>query len=128
MTGLSGTRQDVGAFRHEVHAAEHDVAAFGLRSHLREPVGIAAIVGKAHDFVALIVMSEDHALAAQGLFRRRNAFVHRVIGENEIVFERAGCCFRNRCCSHCYVSAFSPGRAVSVVIGNCTPRNGDVES
>ena len=111
---LSGTRQDVGALRHEMHAAEDDVAAFGLRRHLRQAVGVAAIIGKTHDFIALIVMSEDHALAAQLLPGCGNAFVHRVIGEYEIVFERAGCRFCYRCCSHLFVSAFSPGDVSSV--------------
>ena len=62
--GLTGTREDVGAFRHEVHAAKDDVAASGLRGHLRETIGIAAIIGEANHFIALIVMSEDDALAA----------------------------------------------------------------
>ncbi len=123
-TDLSGTRQDVGALRHEMHAAEDDVAAFGLRRHLRKAVGIAAIIGKTHDFIALIVMSEDDALAAQVCSGGRNAGVHRVVGEYEIVFERAGCCFCNRCCSHFYVSAFSPGRVTSVVIGSARPGTG----
>ncbi len=34
---LARTRQDVGAFRHEMHAAKNDVAALGLRGHLRQP-------------------------------------------------------------------------------------------
>ena len=62
--GLPGARQDVGAFRHEMHAAEDDVAAFGLRGHLRKAIGIAAIIGETHHFIALIVMTEDDALAA----------------------------------------------------------------
>src|SRR5208337_2082912 len=119
--------QNVGALRHEVHAAEDDVAAGGLGGHLREPVGIAAIVGKTHDFITLIVMTQDDALASQDGFRLPDAFVHGMVGEYEIVFERAGGYFDNRCCCHVNVSAFSSGREVPLV-EETTPRNGDVES
>src|SRR5208337_4290942 len=61
---LSRPSQYVGAFRHEVYAAEHDVTALGLRSHLREAVGIAAIIGETHHFIALIMVTQDDALAA----------------------------------------------------------------
>jgi len=97
---LSGMGQDVGAFRHEVDSAEDDVLTCGLGRQLREPVRIAAIVGKTNDFIALIVMPQDHTFASQRLFRGCDALVHRMVGKHEIVFERAGCCFSNRCCCH----------------------------
>ena len=62
--GLSRARQHVGAFGHEVHAAKDDVAALGLRGHLREAIRIAAIIGVAHDFIALIMVTQNDALAA----------------------------------------------------------------
>jgi len=50
-----------------------------------------------------------------------------MVGEYKIVFKRAGCYFRNRCCCHVNVSAFSSGRAFPL-LRKITPRNGDVES
>ena len=72
-----------------MNAAENDVAAVGLRGHLRQPIGVATIVGVTHNLVALIVMSEDDALAAQSFPGRGNALVHRMIGEYKIVLKRA---------------------------------------
>ena len=108
-TGLAGTRHDVGAFRHEMNAAEDDVSGLGLGGQLRKAIGIATIIGEAYDFVALIVVAEDDALVAKSFPGIRNAAVHGIIWENEVIFERAGCRFCNRCCSHLFVSAFSPG-------------------
>ena len=127
MTACPGTRQNVGALRHEVHAAEDDVAAFGLRRHLRQAIGIAAAIGEAHDFIALIMMTKNDALAAQSSFGGRNAGVHGAIREYKIVFERAGYRFDNRCCSH-FLSLPSVPAARLRLIRNLTPRNGDVES
>ena len=98
--GLARTRQDVGAFRHEMHTAEDDVAAFVLRRDLREAVGIATIIGETHDFIALIVMTKDDALRAQLGFGSRNAAVHGAVREYEIVFKRTRYRFGNRCCCH----------------------------
>ena len=39
-------------------------------------VGIAAIVGKLHDLIALIVVSQDYAFTAQNRLGSRNASVH----------------------------------------------------
>src|ERR1019366_4482862 len=125
--GLPRTRQYVGAFRHEVYAAEDDGADFGLRRHLRQAVGIAKAIGEAHDFIALIMMTKNDALAAQGSFGVRNAAVHGAIREYEIVFERAGYRFSNRCCSH-FLSLPSVPAAQFRLDRNLTPWNGDVES
>ena len=62
--GLSGARQNVGALSHEVHAAKDDVAASGLRGHLRQTIRIATIIGVANDFIALIMVTQNDALAA----------------------------------------------------------------
>src|ERR1700674_2206300 len=87
-----------------MHAAEDDVLAPGMRRLLRELVGVAAKIGETNDFVALIVMSKNHAFAAQGLGGGGDAFVHCVIGQDEVVFQTANCC----CGSHCHVSPSDP--------------------
>ena len=61
---LAAARQYISALRHEMHAAEHNVFAVGLSCKLREFVGIAGEIRKANHFVALVVMSEDHAIFA----------------------------------------------------------------
>ena len=70
ITCWPGARQHVGAFRHEVHAAEDDVLGVGLRGDLRELVAVAGGVGKADHFVALVVVAEDHDGRAQPRARR----------------------------------------------------------
>ena len=72
-------------------------------------------------------MAENHAILPESVLRFPDALVHRMVGEYKIVFKRARCRFRNRCCCHVIVSAFSPGREVPFV-RRSTPRNGDVES
>ena len=58
--------EDVGAFRHEVNAAEEDELGFGARRGLlRELVRIAAKIGELDDFVALVVVTENHQSIAQ---------------------------------------------------------------
>ena len=53
-------RQHVGAFGHEVHAAEDDELGFGMLRHLAgQAEGIADVVGELDDLIALIVMAED---------------------------------------------------------------------
>ena len=101
---LPGAAQDVGAFRHEMHAAEDDVFASGMRGLLRKFVGVAAKIGEANDFIALIVMSKNHALAAQSLAGGGDAVVHGVIGQDEVIFQTANCC----CGCHCHVSPSAP--------------------
>ncbi len=125
--GLPRPGQDVGAFRHEVHAAEDDVAAFGLRGHLREAIGIATAISKADDFIALVMMPKNDALPAQGSLGGRNTAVHGAIGKYQIVFERAGYRFDNRCCSH-FLSLPSVPATRLRLDEKLTPWNGDVES
>src|SRR6266567_2808662 len=57
--------ENVRAFRHEVHAAEDDVAALGLRRLVRKLEGVAAEIGEFDDFVALIVMAKDDDVIAE---------------------------------------------------------------
>jgi hypothetical protein len=72
--------QDVGALRHEVHAAEDDVVGVGPGGNLaREAEGVARAVGEPDDLVALVVMAEDDEPAAQLSARRRDAGVHLVV-------------------------------------------------
>ena len=99
-----GRLKHVGAFRHEMHAAEDDVLASGARGLLRQLVGVAAKIGEANDFVALIVMSKNHAFAAQSFAGGGNAVVHGVIGQDEVIFQTANCC----CGCHCHVSPSAP--------------------
>src|SRR5579859_740828 len=95
-----------------MHAAEDDVFSAGMRGFLGQLVGIAAIVCETNDFVALIVMSENHAVAAQSLAGGSDAVVHGVIGQDEVIFQTA-----NRYCgSHCHVSPSAPeANAVAVI-------------
>src|SRR5205807_8670312 len=86
---LAGTAEDVGAFRHEIHAAEDDVLACGAGSLLRKPVRIATKIGETNHFIALIVMTEDYGIAAQGFSGSKDAVVQRVIRQDKIIVQRA---------------------------------------
>ena len=55
-------------------------------SLLRQFVGVAAEIGEANDFVPLIVVTEDHNIAAQFFSSGGNPLVHRVIRQDEIIF------------------------------------------
>ena len=58
--------QHVGAFGHEVHAAEHDELGVGMLADLpRELERVAGVVGELDHLVALVVMAEDHEPAAE---------------------------------------------------------------
>jgi hypothetical protein len=77
--------QHVSAFRHEMHAAEHD--EFGVRvtaDLLRELVGVAGIVGVLDDLVALIMMTENDQTPTQSRPGRGDAPVHFCIGQADI--------------------------------------------
>ena len=77
--------QHVGAFRHEVHAAEDDELGVGMLRYLaRELERIAGVVGELDHLVALIVMAEDDEPPAERRFRRRDAAVHLLVGEAEV--------------------------------------------
>ena len=59
-------REDIGALGHEVHAAEEDELGLGAASGLLgELEGIAPEVRELDDFVALVVMTEDHEILAE---------------------------------------------------------------
>ena len=76
---------DIGAFGHEMNAAEDDelgLAATGRRA--RELQRIAGEVGELDDLVALVVMPEDDQPFAKGLLRSGDARVHLVVREAEI--------------------------------------------
>ena len=77
---LAGAAENVGAFGHEVDAAKDNVLASGARRLLRKFVGVATIVGEADDLIALIVVPENDALAAQSFAGGGDALVHGVIG------------------------------------------------
>ena len=89
----------VGGFGHKVHAAEDDVAGIGLGSSARKAVRVAAEIGEAYDFVALVVVAEDDAIGAKGIFRSLDTALERVVGQNEIIVQRTrDGCYRG---THC---------------------------
>jgi hypothetical protein len=92
---LAGTAQHVGAFGHEMHAAKDDVLAGGFGGFLGEFVRVSAEIGEADYFIALVVVAEDYAFAAQSLAGGGDAVVHGVVGEDEIIFQTAK--FNCRC-------------------------------
>jgi hypothetical protein len=77
--------QHVGAFRHEVHAAEDD--ELGVRvpgDLLGQLVRVAGVVGELDHFVALVVVPEDHEPAAELLPGRGDALVHLGVGQADV--------------------------------------------
>ena len=81
--------EHVGAFRHEMHAAEDDVVGFRTRGDLaRELERVAGVVGELDHFVALIVMAEDDEPVAELRARRGNARVHLGVGKAEVFFRQ----------------------------------------
>jgi len=48
------------------------------------------VVGELYHLVALVVVAEDHGLFAQLLASGGDARVHSVIGQREVVVQRAG--------------------------------------
>ncbi len=102
---LAAMAENVGALRHEVHAAKYDVLAAGGCRLLRKFVGVATKIGEANDFIALVVVAENHAFAAQSFAGRGDALVHGVVGQHEIIFQTA-----NSSCGCHNVLAFSSGQ------------------
>ena len=86
---LAVAAEDVGAFGHEVDAAEDDVASLRFRRRLGELVGVAGEICEAHDFVALVVVAKNDVVAPNSRAGGRDAVVHGVVGQGEIVLERA---------------------------------------
>ena len=72
-----------------MHAAEDDVTSVRLGGYFGKLVRIPRVIGKANYFVALIMMSEDHAIASELATSFGDAIIHGVIGEDEIIIQRA---------------------------------------
>src|SRR6266481_4105663 len=87
--GLMLTAKDVRAFGHEVHAAEDDIAAFGLGGLEGELEGVAPEIGEFYDFVALIVMAKNHCVFAQASFGGGDAVIQSIVRHEEIGIEVA---------------------------------------
>ena len=77
--GLMLAAKNVRALGHKVHAAEDDVAALSLRSLEGEFEGITAEIGELDDFVALVVMAQNHYVPAQAGLRGSNAVIKSVV-------------------------------------------------
>src|SRR5688500_3488713 len=78
-------REDVGALRHEMDAAEDDVIGLWMFGDgVGELERIAGVVGEADHFVALIVMAEDHQPVAERGLRRLDAERHLLVRQPEI--------------------------------------------
>ena len=82
-------RQHIGAFGHEVHAAEDDEFGFGVLGGLAgETERVADVVGELDHLVALIVMAEDDQPAAERRLGRRDATVELLVGQTEIALRK----------------------------------------
>src|SRR5215813_11792817 len=81
---LVGLSEDVGAFRHKVHAAKNDVLRLGAGSFLGKLVRVAAKIREANHFIALVVVAEDYYLGAQFAAGGGYARVHTAIGKDKI--------------------------------------------
>ena len=86
---LSAAREHVGALRHEVHATKDDVLRIGFGGGFRKLVRIAGEIRKTDHLVALIVVSEEDGRGTERAACGRNALVIRVVGQDEIIIERA---------------------------------------
>src|SRR5438067_4510257 len=86
---LIRSREDICAFRHEMHAAKDDVTSIRLRGNLGKLVRIPSVIGKADHFIALIVVSKNEAVATELATSLGDAVIHRMIGEDEIIIQRA---------------------------------------
>src|SRR5258708_5066272 len=81
--------EHIRALCHEVDAAEDNVFRVSTRAFLGKFVGVTAKVGEANDFVALVVMAKDQSAGSERTTSSRNAGVHGVVGEHQVIFERA---------------------------------------
>ena len=91
-------REHVGALRHEVHAAEHDVVGVGPGGDLaRQAERVAGVVGELDDLVALIVMAEDDEAVAERRACGRNAGIHLGVGQTRDT--SPGSAWRSEMCS-----------------------------
>src|SRR5688572_11733858 len=70
------TAENVGAFRHEVHAAKYDVIrSLASRSPLSKLEGIAPYVRELDHFIALVVVSENHQPRSEVVLQDADASV-----------------------------------------------------
>ena len=72
-----------------MHAAKDDVTSIRLRGNLGKLVRIPSVIGKADHFIALIVVSKNEAVATELATSLGDAVIHRMIGEDEIIIQRA---------------------------------------
>ena len=56
-------RQDLGGFRHEVHAAKDDDICIGFRRLAGQRQGIAGVVGNVLNLRDLVIMRQNHRIA-----------------------------------------------------------------
>ena len=56
---LAGVSENVGAFGHKMHATKDDIFAASSGSLLRKFVRVAAEIGEADHFIALVMMPQD---------------------------------------------------------------------
>ena len=86
---LLGRGQHVGAFRHEVDAAEHDGLGRALRSgELRQLQRVADRVGELDHFVALVVMAENDQTIAERGFGGRDTDIELGLRQTEIALRQ----------------------------------------
>ena len=81
--------ENVRALGHEVHAAEDDVASLGLRSLEGELEGVTTEIGKLDDFVALVVMAQNHDIPAQAGLRAIDTVIQGIVRHKEVGIEVA---------------------------------------
>ncbi len=86
---LMGPAKDIGAFGHEVDAAKDDVAGVRGSGLLGKFEGIAAEIGEFDDFVALVMMAEDHHIAAQTGLGRGDAVIESIVRREQVAVEIA---------------------------------------
>src|SRR6266404_382880 len=81
--------KNVRALGHKVHAAKDDVAALSLRSLEGQPERVTAEIGELDDFVALVVMAQNHDILAQAGLRGSDAVIKRVVRHKKVRIEVA---------------------------------------
>ena len=123
---LAVVAEHVGAFGHEVDAAENDVLRICLRGDFGELVAVAGEVGEADDLVALVVVAEQDGGRAQFGARGCDSLVHGVVRKRQVVFEGA-CIFaaagaiglrRGRRLFVSYQVHFNPPSALHILFGD----------
>src|SRR5260221_8121971 len=72
-----------------MHATENNVFRIGPRGFLGQFVRIAAKIGKADDFIPLVMMAKNHRARTKLASGRGNPRVHGVVWEYKVIIERA---------------------------------------